>query len=28
LALLGWLGRVESLPGFVPFKTTPVGLVA
>lgn len=24
----GWLGRVEALPGFVPFVQTPVGLAA
>lgn len=27
-ALRGWLARVEALPGFVPFKTTAVGLRA
>jgi glutathione S-transferase len=25
-AVLGWLNRVEGLPGFTPFKITPVGL--
>lgn len=25
-AILGWLSRIEALPGFVPFKITPVGL--
>lgn len=27
-ALRAWLARVEALPGFVPFKTSPVGLRA
>jgi len=27
-ALRAWLARVEALPGFVPFKTTPAGLRA
>lgn len=27
-ALRGWLARIEALPGFVPFKTTPAGLRA
>lgn len=27
-ALRGWLARIEALPGFVPFKTSPVGLRA
>jgi glutathione S-transferase len=25
-AVLGWLNRVETLPGFTPFKITPAGL--
>ena len=25
-AMLGWLNRVETLPGFMPFKITPAGL--
>lgn len=27
-ALRAWLARIEALPGFVPFKTSPVGLRA
>ncbi|HEY9106412.1 MAG TPA: glutathione S-transferase [Roseateles sp.] len=27
-ALRAWLARIEALPGFVPFKTTPAGLRA
>jgi glutathione S-transferase len=26
--VLAWLGRIEALPGFVPFKKTAVGLAA